>query len=206
MDASSTFPSTFADFKAPGPGRGGAIQKVRYTHDAMIDMIVGNPWVSQGELARTFGFTEGWVSQVIASDAFQARLAERRAEIIDPTLRATIEEKFKGLIERSYRVLMRKLEADKVSDETALKTLEIASRAAGYGAKTAQVNVQTNFVAVIPPKAASADDWVRQHGAGGQAVALPPSAEPTSAVDAEVLVEPGPAAPTKLLLDELKKA
>lgn len=196
-------PATFANFQPPEKT---AIQKVRYTHDAMIDLIVGNPWISQGELARHFGYTEGWVSQVIASDVFQARLAERRNEIVDPTLRATIEDKFKGLIERSYRVLMRKLEDGKVSDETVLKTLEVAARAAGYGSKSAQVNVQANFVAVVPAKAASSAEWANQvHGAGGQPVTIPPASKTAQTVEDAVLVDSRPAAPNAAaLLDELK--
>lgn len=185
---------------------GGAIQKVRYTHDAMIDMIVANPWISQGELARNFGYTEGWVSQVIASDAFQARLAERKNELVDPHLRATIEERFKGLVVRSIEILMRKLEQDKVSDETALKALEIASKAAGYGARGPQVEVKNNFVVQVPPKSHSGEDWAREYGAGGSAGTLPPTVRAGQVIEAEVLVDPSPAAPpnARLLLEELK--
>jgi hypothetical protein len=149
-----------------------AIQKIRYSHDAMIDMIVANPWISQGELALNFGYTEGWVSQVIASDAFQARLAERKDALVDPYLRATIEERFRGLIARSLEILMRKLEqpAKEISDELALKALDIASKAAGYGAKGASVNVQANFVVAVPGKAPSTTAWAEKYGAGGQAV------------------------------------
>ena len=37
----------------------GAIQRVSYTHDALIDMIIANPEVSQGELSKAFGYTQG---------------------------------------------------------------------------------------------------------------------------------------------------
>jgi hypothetical protein len=201
-------PDTFTSFKAPAPESKQAIQKVRYSHDAMIDMIVGNPWISQGELARNFGYTEGWVSQVIASDAFQARLAQRKNDLIDPHLRATIDERFKGLVVRSIEILMRKLDAPtgQVSDELALKALEVASKAAGYGAKSAQVQVNTQFVVQVPGKSASSADWEREHGAGESLVTSSPLAKAAQIADAEVLVASESAAPsTKDLLAELKE-
>lgn len=112
-----------------------AIQKVRYSHDAMIDRIVANPWVMQKELAAVFGYTEGWVSQVIASDAFQSRLAERKEEIVDPVMRATLEEQFKGLVARSLEILRQKLDrpASQVPDKLALRAVELGAKALGMG-------------------------------------------------------------------------
>jgi hypothetical protein len=181
LPTAPTFPDPFADFK-PAPPRQ-AIQKIRYSHDAMIDMIVGNPWISQGELARNFDYTEGWVSQVIASDAFQSRLEERKNELIDPHIRATIEERFKGLVVRSIEILMRKLDQPlgMIDDQTALKALEVASKAAGYGAR---VGVQLNqqFVVQVPSKAASSAEWESAHGQG-------PSEHGGRILDSAVLLE-----------------
>ena len=78
-----------------GANRG--VARVSYTHDAMIDAIIHNPTISQNQLAAHFGYTPGWVSQIIASDAFQARLAERTGELVDPTIRASVEDRFKAL-------------------------------------------------------------------------------------------------------------
>ena len=116
---------------------GGAIAKMRYSHDAMVDLIVQNPWISQNELAATFGYTAGWVSQVISSDAFQARLAERKEEIVDPLIRATLEEQFKGLVARSLEVLRQKLDrpAAQVPDNLVLRAVELGAKAIGMGAQ-----------------------------------------------------------------------
>lgn len=206
VPAAPPLPATFANFKAD-PSKHNAIQKVRYSHDAMIDMIVGNPWISQAELARNFGYTEGWVSQVIASDAFQAKLELRKSELIDPAIRATIEERFKGLIARSIEILMRKLDQPNslITDELALKALEISSKAAGYGAKNANIGIQQNFVVQVPFKSGSSAEWNEQHGAGGVTVNPSPLAKAAQIADAEVLVGSGSAAPTSSLLDELKR-
>lgn len=101
----------------------------------MIDLIIAQPWISQNQLATHFGLTASWVSTIIASDAFQASLAARKDELVDPVLRATIEEQFKGLVSRSLELLRIKLAAPTVADNLVIKTLEISSRALGYGAR-----------------------------------------------------------------------
>jgi hypothetical protein len=133
-----------------GAARG--IQKVSYTHDAMIDLIIANPAVSQNALAAHFGYSASWVSQVIASDAFQARLAERTKDLVDPTIRATVEDRFKALVLRSLDILREKLDnpSHTVPDNLALRTLELSSRALGYGARhdptpPAPVNVSVHL-------------------------------------------------------------
>jgi hypothetical protein len=111
-----------------------AIQKVSYSHEALADAIIANPMVTQKELAARFGYTPGWISHVIASDAFQAYLATRKEQIIDPVLRGAVEESFRGLVLQSIEVLRRKLEANP-SDNLAVRVLENSARALGYGAR-----------------------------------------------------------------------
>lgn len=173
MDA-ATVPETFRAFPVQ---KENAIQKVSYSHDALIDQIVANPWVNQGQLARYFGYTEGWVSQIIASDAFQSRLAERKNELVDPTIRATIEERFKGLVLQSLEVLRRKLESPAVSDELAIKALDVAAKAAGYGAKAPVVNQSMQFVVQVPAKASSSEEWSRAHSSDHKVAGQSPARE-----------------------------
>lgn len=122
---------------ASGSRERGAIQKVAYNHQAMIDLILANPAISQNEIARHFGLTPAWVSQVMVSDAFQTAFAKRREEMIDPVLQRTVEDNFKALVSRSLDVLLQKLNrpAIAISDNLALRAAEIGARAAGYGAK-----------------------------------------------------------------------
>src|ERR1700729_1209506 len=90
----------------------GAIQKVNYSHDGMINLIIAHRGISQNQLAQHFGYSASWVSQVMSSDAFQARLAERAAELEDPTIRASVEESLKGLITRSVEIIKEKLKGE----------------------------------------------------------------------------------------------
>lgn len=116
------------------PGTQGRLQKVRYTHEAMIELIIAEPTLSQGQLAEHFGYSQGWISCVLASDAFQARLATRREEIIDPELRATIKERFQALVIQSLAVLQKKLNQPTVSDTLAIKAAELGAKSLGLGA------------------------------------------------------------------------
>ena len=122
--------------KAATPGRG-VIAKVSYTHADMIDFIISNPGISQGAVAARYGYTEGWLSQVMSSDAFRNMMAERRGELVDPVLTATIEERFRGLANRSLDRLMDKLNAPVVSDQVVLKAVELGAKALGIGGNAA---------------------------------------------------------------------
>lgn len=172
--APAELPESLRTFMAAPAKPEGAIQKVSYTHDGMIDKIVSNPWISQGDLAKHFGYTEGWVSQVIASDAFQARLAQRKNELIDPALRATIEERFKGIIVQSLEKLKQKMEdpASKIPYDALIRTAEMGAKALGYGAKVAAPQQNVQFVVNIPQKSTSSEEWARLHNLSAPRPAL----------------------------------
>ena len=107
--------------------------KTSYTHDAMIDLLIANPWIKQKELAIHFGYTQAWVSAVFASDAFQAKLAARREEVVNPEMRATLRETTEAIYRQSLERLREKLEAPAVSDSVVLKAMELGARALGIG-------------------------------------------------------------------------
>jgi len=115
----------------------GRLQKCSYTHDALIDLIISNPEMTQNHLAAHFGYTPPWISNILASDAFQEKMAARREEIIDPELKATIEERFRALVIRSLQVLQEKLNAPQVSDLVALRAAELGAKALGVGGHAA---------------------------------------------------------------------
>lgn len=128
-----------------------ALQRVRYRHDALIDIVIANPQVSQNELANHFGFSVGWLSRVMCSDAFQMRLAQRRSEIVEPGLLLTFEERLRGLAQRSIDLLAERLEATDdegnniAPTDVVFKALELSSKALGYGARQTNVAIQNNL-------------------------------------------------------------
>lgn len=148
------------------------IGKVGYSHDAMIDMIIADPRITQNALAAEFGYSVPWVSRVIGSDAFQAALAKRRSEVTDPFLVATVEERLKGLALQSIDILAEKLMSTQSAD-LALKTLDATKIASTFGARNAQTgSVTNNFVVALPGKAPSAEQWADKALAGGYLPAI----------------------------------
>lgn len=141
---------------------GKILQKVRWTHDAMIDLVIANPGISQVQLAEKVGFTKQWVSRVMCSDAFQARLALRKEVLIDPVLTASIEERLRGTLTLSLEVIDEKLEATR-DPKLALQAAEIASKAMSYGARHAGQSIQNTFVVAIPGKSADSASWAKDH-------------------------------------------
>lgn len=140
-----------------------AIQRTSYTHEDIIDLILQEPSITQREIAARYKYTEAWVSMIVNSDAFQARLASRKQQLVDPIITASLEERFKGLAGLAINVIEEKLEAGR-SAELALKALEISAKAAGFGANQAKVAVQQNFVIQVPTKSADADTWAATYG------------------------------------------
>lgn len=139
-----------------------AIQKVSYSHDGMIDMILANPTMTNRQLAARFGYTETWISRVKSSDAFKARFAERKKEIVDPILEETIETKFDATINMGLDIIQEKLEATR-DPELAARVVDIAAKARGFGARNVGPVVQTNFVVAMPPAAPDPAAWQAQY-------------------------------------------
>lgn len=158
----------------------GRIDKIRYSHDAMIDLIIQKPEISQNELATVFGYSVPWVSRVYGSDAFQARLEERRAELVDPVIRATLDERMKGLMIQSIDVISEKLAATSNAD-MALKALDITTKALGFGARDSGAKIQNNFVVQLPVKSQSAEEWAKN--VTPTAPSLPRAVEPDGGLD-----------------------
>ena len=84
----------------------GALARVKFSHDAMIDVIIANPTVSQGEIAKHFGYTQAWVSRIMNSDAFLARLALRKEDLVDPSIALSIDEKLRAVFGGKGKVSM----------------------------------------------------------------------------------------------------
>lgn len=152
------------------------IKKITYTHDAMIDKMIENPTISQGQLAAHFGYTPGWVSQVINSDAFRERLAERKDAVVDPKLRMSVEERLRGMIDMANEVLMKKLvEAPNAS--VAIKAITAGAAAIGMGQKAFGGIVQNNYIALVPPTAKTAVAWTDQYRPDPQVIEHKPREE-----------------------------
>lgn len=142
----------------------GVVAKMNYSHTDMIDYIIANPGITQNHLAARYGYSVGWVSNVMASDAWQSALAARRAEICDPVLVASVEERFKGITLLSLERLKQKLEAPAVSDNVVLKAVELGAKAMGVGGNAPPAAPQGDHLAVLAARLIELQSRVRtQH-------------------------------------------
>lgn len=145
------------------------MQKTNYSHEALADIILANPQATHKELAVMFDRTPMWVSYVINSDAFQAFLAKRREQIVDPALILTVEDRLKGLAVRSCDLLMEKLEGpigSLMKPELLNEIVKTSTKALGYGQRQTSVAVNTQFVVALPTQAPSADVWAGKYSGG----------------------------------------
>lgn len=104
-----------------------------YSPEAMVQCMIDHPTWGHVELASFFGRLPSWTSAVLASDAFQKALDSRRHEVADPSLSATMDERFKALAIQASTVLAKKLDSPGVSDLVVLKAMELGIKATGAG-------------------------------------------------------------------------
>ena len=142
------------------------IARVRYSHDAMIDLLVAEPMITQNTIAEIFNRTPSWISQVVNSDAFQARLAERKEQLIDPVLTASIKDRLAAVAGRSLQLVLDRLQAPLYDagmgdSDFLMKAAKLSTDALGYGARAPAAGHTTQVAVVIqvPPKIASAQEW-----------------------------------------------
>lgn len=117
------------------------VKKLRYTHEDCVDRIIMSPGISENDLAQVYGVTPNWMSIVINCDAFRAKLAERRQELIDPALLASLNERYGALAAKSVDILLTKLNQplEKISDKLALEAAQLGAKAMGLGEQRASL-------------------------------------------------------------------
>lgn len=125
---------------------GAAIQRVSYSHDKMIDLIIANPRIKQDHLAQYFGYTPAWVSRIMSSDAFRLRMEQRREELVNPIITATLEERFADLALRGAAIMQEKLDqpAELVSFADAAKAVELGAKGLAVGGFGSRVSVDVS--------------------------------------------------------------
>jgi hypothetical protein len=114
------------------------------SYDQLVDiLLLSPPGETQRAIAAKVGYSESWLSRIIASDAFQARLAERIEKDIEPERRevmrlrfASIEEEARGVLLMSLQKLSARLQDPAgVPDELVVKSAAVTSKLLGYGAR-----------------------------------------------------------------------
>jgi len=107
------------------------IDKVHHIHECIINDMIAEPTVTQLELCKRFGYTPGWMSRLINSDSFQARLAERRQELLDPDVKKKLNARLEAVVAQSMDHIQSRLNSSEANADLALASLGVA--AAGLG-------------------------------------------------------------------------
>lgn len=162
-----------ANTKAPAPRT--QLLNVSHVHDAIMNWMIANPERSLRECAQAFGYTQSWLSTMIHSNLFQARLKEKQEQVFSG-IAVSINEKLAAGADIGVTKLVEKLETSE--DPRFIKeTTQMMLEKLGFGAATrvagaGQVNngpVQQNFYMASPADLEQARGKI----AGG---VLPPSA------------------------------
>lgn len=110
-----------------------ALVPLSYTNSILIGYLLEHPDATPATVAAAFGRHKRWFLTVMAGNAFQQELDPVRHLITDPTITATMEERFRALTLHSLDVLSSKLDGKEVSDLLVLKAAEIGVKALGMG-------------------------------------------------------------------------
>jgi hypothetical protein len=113
------------------------ITKWSRKHDAMVDLVIARPSITTDEIAQHFGYSPSWITVIITSDRFKDKLADRREEVIDPVLMASLEEKIKAVTDKAVEIILAKLQKapDKLSDQFVMRAAEFGAKSLGLGQK-----------------------------------------------------------------------
>lgn len=84
------------------------IKKISYTHEAMINWLISNPDRYLKDAAAYFGVTQPWLSTIINSDIFQAKLKERQ-DAVFASVASGIPEKLRACADIALERLAEKL-------------------------------------------------------------------------------------------------
>lgn len=176
-----------------------AIQRVSHTHEQIINWLVLHPHLSLRECADHFGYTQPWLSQLIHSDIFQARLKERQMEVA-ARVAQSIPDKLRAVTDIALDKLAEKVaeseDPDYILDaaDRALHRMGYAPTSArnpaGSPAQMGQINTQTNVFMLGHEDLAQARELMRIAG-----TATAPLTSPVERViDVEVELVSAPAA------------
>lgn len=146
--------------KAPAPRV--ELQNISHVHEAIMNWMLVNPDKSLKQCAAEFGYTQAWLSTMIHSNLFQARLKEKQEQVFSGVA-TNINEKLVAGANMGMEKLVEHLEKSedpKFIKETTTMMLDKlgfgASLRVGAPAPGNVSNVQNNFYMASPADLAQA--------------------------------------------------
>ncbi len=112
------------------------IKSVRPWHEQIVDWMLHNPHLTQGQCALYFHTTEAWLSSVINSDLFREYKSRRFADHHENVSHSVIE-RVSGLAGLSIEVLEERIKAERedIPLGIVLDSASLMLKSMGYGPK-----------------------------------------------------------------------
>ena len=110
------------------------IQTVSTKHEAIINFMLANPTMRLQDVAAHHGVSGPWLSVLIHSDAFQARLKAKSEVLFGLTVRP-LAEKINAVAHRAVDRLLEKVDDPNITPRTALDILELTTARIDFAGK-----------------------------------------------------------------------
>jgi hypothetical protein len=124
-----------------------AVARLSHRHEQIINWLLENPHKQLRDCAEHFGYSQGWLSQLIHSDIFQAQLRERQDGVF-VAVANDIPAKLRGLADLAIEKVSRMVEESEdpslavdVFDKALHRLGYAPQKQAGPAQPAAQVNV-----------------------------------------------------------------
>lgn len=132
------------------------IASITPKHDAIMTFLVANPDMKRGDIARHFGVSPSWLSVIVNSDIFQAKLKERQDEFFSTSL-APIREKLDTLAHLAIDTMIERVEVENNTSEVremAKMALDRLGFSPGVGTPQSPgpAGIQNNFYLGVSPE------------------------------------------------------
>lgn len=122
---------------------------VSHTHEAIMNWMIAHPERPLRDCAAAFGYSQSWLSTLIHSNLFQARLREKQDQVFSG-IKEDLTTKLGALADIGVEKLQAKMETSE-DPKFILETTKVALATLGFGAKAGAgpvvnaQNVQQNF-------------------------------------------------------------
>lgn len=159
------------------------LQNLSHVHEAIMNWMIAHPNRNLRECARDFGYTQSWLSILIHSDIFQARLREKQDQVFS-CIKEDVTTKLGALADIGVERLTAQVEASS-DPKLIMEATKMALSSLGFGNKAAApaqqaTNIQNNsYYVASPADLEAARERMRQTGAG--------TVSPSPAPDAPLL-------------------
>lgn len=166
------------------------LQNISHMHEAIMNWMIANPSRRLKECAAEFGVSRPWLSIIIHSDLFQARLREKQERIFS-SIAESLQTKLGALADTTIEKLLDQIEVT-ADPDFLLETGKFATKALGMGVAPkaggpGNPAVQQNFYVASQEDLVAARKQMQTQGpvpSLGEAEAVPvdatPNAEPAA--------------------------